>query len=283
MKVLVTGASGFIGQHLVAGLLQKGIEVSVTASSAERLQQCAWYEQVTPFVFNLSTETDENLYEYFERPDKLIHLAWQGLPNYQSMFHLEENLPQHIDFLSNLIKNGLPDLTVTGTCFEYGMKEGCLSEEQYPEPTNPYALAKDTLRKYLVQLQQHHAFQYKWVRLFYMYGKGQNERSILAQLDQALAKGERIFNMSGGQQIRDYLSIEEVCKNMTSIALQDQEQGIINCCSGKGISIQQLVENRLLELGKEITLNLGYYPYPDYEPFAFWGDSTKLNRILSRD
>src|SRR5205085_3838924 len=123
-------------------------------------------------------------------PDLAIHLAWEGLPNYKSAFHEEVNYPRHLAFLSNLLRNGLKDLSVTGTCFEYGMQEGCLTEDMPCYPANPYARAKDRLRTSLEQLQAEYDFVLKWIRLFYMYGKGQHPNSLLSQLDKALAAGE---------------------------------------------------------------------------------------------
>src|SRR5213078_1068962 len=131
--------------------------------------------------------------------------------------------------LENIIKNGLKNLTVTGTCFEYGMKSGRLSETMMPEPANPYALAKDELRKSLENLQRSESFSLKWIRLFYMYGKGQNTASLMAQLDTAIAKGDKIFNMSGGQQVRDYLPVEKVAEKIVAVSLQEKVTGIINC------------------------------------------------------
>ena len=76
--------------------------------------------------------------------------------------------------------------------------------------------------------------------------------------------------MSGGEQIRDYLPIEDVARQLFRIFKSD-ESGIFNVCSGEPISIRQLVENRIQERNSSIRMNLGYYPYPDFEPMAFWG------------
>jgi len=114
-----------------------------------------------------------------------------------------------------------------------------------------------------------------------MYGKGQSPKSILPQLDKALDKNEQIFNMSGGEQLRDYLPIDKVAEYIIKISLQDKFTGIINCCSGKPISIRNLVENHLKKRNKSIKLNLGHYPYPNYVPMAFWGDNTKLKSIIN--
>jgi dTDP-6-deoxy-L-talose 4-dehydrogenase (NAD+) len=211
----------------------------------------------------------------------LIHLAWQGLPNYKEQFHLEKNLPTHAAFLKNMVDNGLQNLAVTGTCFEYGMKEGCLHEEIESDPQNSYALAKDKLRMMLENLQKNKQFNLQWIRLFYMYGKGQNPNALLSQLEIALERGDSTFNMSGGEQLRDYLPIEKVAEYIVKIALQSKINGIINCCSGVPVKVKTLVDNYLLENKKNIRLNLGYYPYTDYEPMAFWGDNTQLKKILT--
>jgi nucleoside-diphosphate-sugar epimerase len=279
-KILVTGATGFIGNYVIRELLNKNHQVIATSSSAEKARQQSWYDKVNYLPFNLAADFSTiNLYQYFNQPDLLIHLAWEGLPNYKAAFHLEENLPRHVDFLTNLLSNGLADLTVTGTCFEYGMKEGCLNEEMPADPANPYAKAKDALRKKLQEYQHSRSFNFKWVRLFYMYGKGQNPNSLLSQLDKALEEGKESFNMSGGEQVRDFLPVEAVAMYITEIALQKEVTGIINCCSGVPVTVKKLVQDYLKRKNKNITLNLGYYPYPDYEPMAFWGDNRKLKMI----
>ncbi|RZK74701.1 MAG: NAD-dependent epimerase/dehydratase family protein, partial [Pedobacter sp.] len=168
-------------------------------------------------------------------------------------------------------KAGIKDITVTGTCFEYGMKEGALSASMDADPQNPYAIAKDSLRKFLQQLQSGSDFRLKWLRLFYMYGKGQSEKSILSQLDLALESEAKSFNMSGGEQLRDYLPVETVAEKIVSYALDAEADGIFNVSSGQPITVKELVENHLAKSGRSIALNLGYYPYPDYEPMAFWG------------
>jgi nucleoside-diphosphate-sugar epimerase len=279
MKVLVTGATGFIGFHVINNLLKRKVEIIASSTSEKKAQTQSWFSDVSFVPHHLGKEENENLFEKFRRPDVVIHLAWQGLPNYKSLFHFEENLYQHYFFLKNLIANGATDITVTGTCFEYGMKSGCLTEGMDTDPTNPYGLAKDALRRFLQQLQQEHSFLIKWVRLFYMHGQGQNPKSLLAQLESALQRGDRSFNMSGGEQVRDFLPVEEVAENIVNIALQKETIGIINCCSGQPVTVKQLVQNYIQQSGKSIELNFGYYPYPDYEPMEFWGSNEKLRSI----
>ncbi len=283
-KILVTGATGFIGNYVIKELLKNNCQVIATSLNEEKAKAGSWFSQVKYIPFDLKHFDDgTNYYSFFEEPDAMIHLAWEGLPNYKDTFHYEENLPRHLALLTNLINNGLTNLTVTGTCFEYGMKEGCLGEEMDCEPANPYAIAKNELRIQLQLLNANFPFNLKWIRLFYMYGDGQSVKSLISQLETAFENNEPVFNMSGGEQERDFLPVEEVAANIVKIAVQNKVQGIINCCSGKPVTVKAFVENYLREKSKSIKLNLGYYPYTDYEPMRFWGDTNKLNLIKNND
>jgi dTDP-6-deoxy-L-talose 4-dehydrogenase (NAD+) len=222
-KVLVTGATGFIGNYVIRELLQYNCEVVATSASEVNAAKQDWYPAVTykALDFNGLSEK-ENYFNFFNQPDIVIHLAWEGLPNYQALFHFEENLWKHYRLLKNLIHNGLEDITVAGTCLEYGFKEGCLLENMETGPSNAYSIAKDTLRKFLQQLQQVHPFSLKWVRLFYMFGKGQNPKSLFSMLDRAIENNQESFPMSGGEQIRDYLPVQMVAQYLRAIALQQE-------------------------------------------------------------
>jgi len=281
MKVLVTGAAGFVGRHVIPELLKRGHDIIAVDSNLEKAKELPWYKKVTFHANDIYDATLDPAGE-FGVPDVMIHLAWPGLPNYKELFHFERNLPNDYNFIKKMIIAGVQHVLVTGTCAEYGMQNGQLSEETITLPSNPYGLAKDTLRKFLQTLQKKDPFILQWVRLFYMFGTGQNPQSILAQLDKAIDNKDAIFNMSGGEQLRDYLPIEEVAKNLVLLIEHPECSDIINCCSGKPISIRNLVEKRIAERGGNIKLNLGFCPYSDYEPMAFWGSRNKLNSIIEK-
>ncbi len=283
MKVLVSGATGFIGNYVIIELL-KWNDIEVIATSLDpitKVNNKEWFKDVKYKAQDLN-EDKENYFTFFENPDLLIHLSWQDLPNYNELFHIERNLYTNYNFIKNMIQNGLKNLSVIGTCLEYGMQEGSLSEEMPTNPITAYGLAKDTLRKFIEELKKKFEFKFKWIRLFYIYGRGQNPKSILSQLDQALKNNEEVFNMSKGDQLRDYLPVEKVAEYIVQISLQNKINGIINCCRGDPVSIKELVKNHLKKRKKSIKLNLGYFNYPDYEPMAFWGDTRKLNSIIQK-
>jgi len=282
MKIIVTGATGFVGRHVIPELLCRRHNVIAVARNLNRAKEMPWYKKVVFFSCDIHDPMLESV-KIFGVPDAIIHLAWSGLPNYEDLFHFEKNFPADYLFLKHMIVAGTKKVMVTGTCLEYGMQSGPLSEETVTKPSTPYGLAKDTLRRFLQAFMAKHPFTLQWVRLFYIYGPGQNPNSLLAQLDNAIDNGDKVFNMSGGEQLRDYLPVEEVARYLASLIEHHECSDVINCCSGKPISVRRLVEKRIAERGAKIKLNLGYYPYPDYESMAFWGCRNKLDAIMGKN
>lgn len=276
MKIAVTGASGFIGRAVLAELSRRGIAAVACSRSGIGAHPSAGHRTVALDLHEASADA----YERLGRPDTVIHLAWSGLPNYCSLHHVDSELPAHYRFLSCLVESGLESLVVAGTCFEYGMQSGPLGEDLPTRPENPYGFAKDALRRELEFLKASRPFALTWARLFYLYGEGQAETSLLPQLRYAVTRGERVFNMSGGEQLRDYLAVEEAARLLVSLALARCDAGAVNVCSGRPVSVRRLVEGWIRDYGWAIELNLGHYPYPEYEPMAFWGERRKLDTIL---
>ncbi|UST65570.1 NAD(P)-dependent oxidoreductase [Pseudomonas moraviensis] len=279
MKVLVTGATGFVGRHLVAALLERGCEIRAVARNAETARSMPWIDDVE-FVSADIHAADLNVVALTEGIDALVHLAWPGLPNYRALFHFEHNLMADYRFIKSAVEAGVQQVLVTGTCFEYGMQSGPLSESTEPRPSNPYGLAKHTLHLFLQNLQQERPFTLQWARLFYLHGEGQNPNSLLAALDRAIDSGEPTFNMSAGEQLRDFLAIETAASHLAAILHQRDFAGVVNCASGQPVSVRALVEQRLRERGAALDLNLGHYPYPTHEPMAFWAVVERLQQLI---
>ena len=279
MNVLVTGATGFVGRHLVAALLARGCAVRAVARNVETAASMPWINDVE-FVAADIHAADLDIAALTDGIDVLAHLAWPGLPNYRALFHFEHNLMADYRFIKGAIEAGVKQVLVTGTCFEYGMQSGPLSESTAPQPGNPYGLAKHTLQLFLQNLQQEKPFTLQWARLFYLHGEGQNPNSLLAALDRAIDAGEASFNMSGGEQLRDFLPIASAADYLAAILHQRDFNGVINCASGQPVSVRALVEQRLRERGTALNLNLGHYPYPSHEPMAFWAVTERLQQLL---
>jgi len=236
---------------------------------------------VPKIQLNINLEQDRNNINGADY-DLLIHLAWGYLDNYKSLMHLESEYLHQFAFLKKLINDGLSNITILGTCFEYGLQSGALIESMPANPMSSYGIAKDTLRRSLELVCSDNGVNFKWLRLFYIWGKDQPERTLFGQLNRAIERGDTVFPLSGGEQLRDYLEINEAVERIISLALQNNTQGVINCCSGIPISIRNLVEQYLMQLGSpEVKLEWGAFPYSEYEAMAFWGDAKKMNDILN--
>jgi hypothetical protein len=143
-------------------LLQHDVEV--VALCRDRASLTGWQERVEVVELDHASPP-EQAYALMGRPDVLLHLAWQGLPNYQSLHHFEQELPRQYAFLRQLVAEGLPALVVAGTCFEYGLQSGP-GMTHVPQPVTPYALAKHTLHQQLHFLARQTGLSLSWARLF---------------------------------------------------------------------------------------------------------------------
>ncbi len=276
-KVLVTGATGFLGYHIINSLLNRDIDVIATANdSIETAKSYQWYPLVKYIPFDILS--DQNITaEDFDNPDGIIHLAWYGLPNYNETYHITKNEAYSKKFLNQLIESGLRSIAVSGTCFEYGNKEGCLNESMLVEPVNQYAIAKDNIRKCL---ENNSIINLTWGRFFYIYGRYQSNKSLTGQLQTAIAKGERVFNMSPGDQLRDFIEVDKAAEIFIDIFLNGKNNGVVNICSGKPVKVLDFVKAYLLKQNYDMELNAGYYPYSQFEPMHFWGSVDKMNQLI---
>ena len=277
MKIAVTGATGFIGRHLISNLIKSENKIVVIVRS--KSLELNNFKEIDKVYMDLSDLPKENLFEKIGKPDVLIHLAWNNVSNFKSLHHYEKELVIQYSFIKKIIEDGLDSILISGTCFEFGLMDGELSESQIPNPVTPYGFAKNTLRHKLEFLKNKLDFKMTWARLFYMYGEGQSKKSLLSQLETAVNNGELEFNMSEGKQIRDFMNVTNVADQIARLAYLKEDIGIINICTGLPISVLELVKKHLKKNNWKIKLNLGYYPYPDYEPMAFWGDNSKLKSL----
>jgi dTDP-6-deoxy-L-talose 4-dehydrogenase (NAD+) len=285
-KVLVTGATGFIGRHVVKALLARGFAVRAVARDIDKARSMPWFSDAQADVEFVAADIHgqgTDVRALCQGVDALVHLAWPGLPNYAGLFHFEVNLPADYAFIKAVVQGGVRQVLVTGTCFEYGLQSGPLSESTPAQPTNPYGLAKNTLRLFLEALSRTEPFTLQWARLFYLHGEGQNPTSLLASLERAIAAGDTQFDMSPGDQLRDYLPVERAAGYLATLVEHPECGGIFNCSSGQPVSVRGLVEDQLRQRGVSMQLNLGHYSYSPHEPMAFWGINHRLQRLTGAD
>jgi len=275
VRVALTGASGFVGRYAVRELISRGIEVIAIS----RHPDTPISARVTPIALDIGA-ADADVFHRIGRPDVLLHLAWDGLPNYRAATHLTIELPRQITFVDACVDAGLRRMIVAGTCLEYGMQSGCLDESMPAMPTTAYGEAKNRLREHLERRVAEDGLHFAWARLFYLYGSGQAPSSLYSQLRSAVEGGANEFRMSPGDQRRDFLPIGTAVARLCSLALNAPDAGVVNVCGGIAKPVASWVQQWLGEWGAHLALKLGEHPYPEYEPHAFWGSTVKMHALL---
>lgn len=277
MRIAITGATGFVGQHVLNALKLTDADIAVVLRpGSKRRIESGDIEVVSLDIADCGPDPFARL----GRPDTLIHLAWDGLPQYQSQRHIDAELPIQKAFLHSCIRSGLKHLVVTGTCLEYGLQSGQLDEALLTMPVTSYGRAKDSLRSELERLQPHYRFGMTWLRLFYLFGPGQAATSLYSQLKSAVDRLDTSFAMSPGDQVRDFMPVEEAALSIANIGLRAIDGGTVNLCSGHPQRVVDVARGWLREWNASLELKTGHFPYPAYEPLDFWGSRAKLDDLL---
>ena len=276
MKIAITGATGFIGQHVRNVLAKTDNDVVLVVRHVERVGDKSAREEIV--VADLS-QARTDWFELFGRPDVVLHLAWGGLPNYMDYYHVDVELPTQLRFLTALINSGLKKLVVTGTCYEYGLSSGALSEDQETNPNTPYGIAKDRLRKELFELRSTQHFDLTWARIFYPYGEGQSERSIYSQLTRAISNNEKEFAIGSGTQMLDFIQVTTVAKALLAFVTEIKGIGLINVGSGDPQTVIEFVERLICRFESNIVPKVGVINDREYESISFWSDNNLLDSL----
>jgi nucleoside-diphosphate-sugar epimerase len=274
--VAVTGAEGFVGRHVVDRLLAKpDIEVIRIVRPGSRTASRDESRAVSLDVLGQDIE----LGQLPIGVDVLVHLAWSGLNDFRSDVHLDQ-VRAHERFLQAWLESGVRRIVGVGTCLEYGLIEGEMTETMPTDPVIAYAQGKSALHDALEELVARFGASCSWARVFYPYGDGQQPKSLWSSLQSAIARGDATFPMSGGEQVRDYLHVDEVGSILASLALLNEAIGVVNVCSGQPVVLRDLIEGWIADREAAIRPQLGVFPYPDYEPMKFWGSRSKLDQSL---
>ena len=277
MKIAITSATGFIGRHVRNALAKTDHDIVLVVRRSEKAGEITVHETIV--TADLHQERTD-WFELFGKPDAVLHLAWGGLPNYMDEYHVEVELPMQSKFLSTLIDSGLKKLVVTGTCYEYGMSSGALSEDQETNPNTPYGIAKDNLRNELFELQQRKNFDLTWARIFYPYGEGQSESSLYSQLKNAILSNQE-FLMGNGRQVLDFIQVEKVASSLLSLLTSCMNLGVVNIGSGKPQTVAAFVQEQILIFQSDLVPSFGSIPDREYESVSFWSDNSRFDSLVN--
>ena len=274
MKILVTGANGYIGRHVVSALLDKGCEVLACDIQIDDIDSRA-----KSVVFDLFNLPDCNLYEHFECPDVCLHMAWRNGFIHNSSTQMGD-VSAHYNFMTKIVEDGLKHLAVMGTMHEVGYWEGAIDENTPCNPISMYGIAKDALRRSMIQFTKINHCVLQWLRCYYILGDDKKNSSIFCKILQAAENGQKIFPFTSGKNKYDFITVDKLAMMIASVVMQSNIVGIINCCSGTPISLAEQVETFIRDHNIDIRLEYGAYPDRPYDSPIVYGDNTKILEVL---
>lgn len=273
--VLVTGANGYIGRHVVKALLDMGCNVNAADIRFDGVDERATCIEANIF------DSDETIYEKTGRPDVCVHMAWRDGFVHNSDAHIVD-LPKHYTFIENMLKGGLPQIVTMGTMHEVGYWEGAIDENTPTNPSSLYGISKNALREITKFQAQKYGACWQWLRAYYIFGDDLKGNSIFSKIARAELEGKETFPFTTGKNLYDFITVEELSRQIAVCAMQQEVDGIINCCTGNPISLGEKIESYIKEKGYKIKLEYGAFPDREYDSPGEWGDPTKINKIMAQ-
>lgn len=272
LKILVTGANGYLGQGIVRIILNNGHCVVATDFNTQFVDERA--ERIACNLFEV-----DNPYSFFGEPDVLLHLAWRdGFVHYSSA-HIDD-LPKHYAFIKKMVDGGIQQVAVMGSMHEIGFFEGSINESTPCHPTTPYGIGKNALRDLTQMICKQKNIVFQWLRGYYIVGNSKFGSSIFSKITAAVDEGKTEFPFTLGQNQYDFIDYPDFCAQVAAVVGQKNEQGIINICSGKPEKLADRVERFIKENDYRIKLQYGAFPDRPYDSKAVWGNDTKIRKIM---
>lgn len=272
MKILVTGANGYLGQGIVHSILKNGHTVIVADFKTNNIDERA--EKIDCNIFEI-----ENPFQYFTEPDVLLHLAWRDGFVHYSDSHIND-LPKHYAFIRKMANSGIKQIAVMGSMHEVGFFEGSINENTPCHPTTPYGIGKNALRDLVQLVCKQNNIVFQWLRGYYIVGNLKYGSSIFSKIASAVKEGKKEFPFTLGQNQYDFINYSDFCNQVAAVVNQKREHGIINICSGKPEKLADRVERFINESGFDIKLQYGAFPDRPYDSKAIWGDNKKIQKIM---
>ncbi|MDO7787424.1 NAD-dependent epimerase/dehydratase family protein [Desulforamulus aquiferis] len=283
-RVLVTGAGGFIGSHLVNRLAFDGLKVGALIRGRcrkEIIKPDPNINYISSDVLNFSKLGKE--VKSF-RPHLAFHLAgtrplggaWGTIQQaYQN------NLTGTLNVLQALQENGCRAVIVVGSTSEYGPGPAPYKENQACQPSTAYGSSKQAATQLALLVAKMFGMPITVIRPTLVYGPGQGEKLFLSQLIKSLLANQP-FAMTGGEQYRDFIYVDDVIEALWLAAATERGQGgVYNIGTGASITLREAANIVADQLGKAELLKVGVIPYSRDEQFAYCVDSTRAREILN--
>lgn len=273
MKILVTGANGYLGRGIVKQLLDDGMQVIATDMRIDSVDERA--DAIESDLFAI-----ENPFQYFKQPEVVLHLAWRDGFIHNSDAHIND-LPKHVYFLESLAQEGVKMISVMGSMHEVGFHEGSINENTVCHPMSYYGIAKDALRNATKLICRQNNILFQWLRGFYIVGNSPCGSSVFSKIVQADLENKKEFPFTLGQNQFDFIDYDKFCLQVASAVEQQEIVDIINICEGKPEKLADRVERFIEENGLKIKLQYGAFQDRPYDSKAVWGDSGRITMIMN--
>ena len=281
MRVLITGAGGFIGSHVVRKVLLDGHTVTAVlkpGESSERLSACL--DSISLFRCDLSDGEAVRGLVAEAQPEKALHLAWYVETG--KYWQARQNLDcvrMSLSLAQALAEAGCSRFVGAGTCAEYDWKHGVLSEEGTPlRPQSLYGVCKNATREILEAFSAQAKMSFAWTRIFLLYGPMEAKERLVPYVVLTLLRRE-VAKCTRGDQMRDFLYVEDAASAIWAVAKSDL-CGPVNVGSGQAIQVRTLVETVARYLQLEENLALGALPSDPQEPPLVSADVHRLASVV---
>lgn len=276
-KVLLTGATGFVGRQVFEALLAHGREIRlvVRAGDQRKVDYTGRAESIVT-TSDLFSETPAWWERTCKGIDLVIHVAWYAEPGkyLQSECNID-CLAGTLNLAKACVHSGVRRFVGVGTCVEYDLTLGYVSTQTPLNPNTPYAAAKAATFLALSRYLPSAGVEFAWCRLFYLYGEGEDERRLVPYLRSRLAAGQPA-ELTTGTQIRDFMDVRQAGQMIADAALSNH-QGPINICSGTPITVRKLAEQIADEYGRRDLLHFGGRPDDIGDPPCVFGIKEGVN------
>jgi dTDP-6-deoxy-L-talose 4-dehydrogenase (NAD+) len=259
-RVVLTGATGFVGRQIHRWLADAGHEVTVVLrpGSEERLIVPVDRQALLTSA-DLFAESEEWWKTALTGVDAVVHCAWYVVPGkYLDASENFDCVSGTLCMARGAAAAGVRHFIGVGTCFEYLLS-----------PATLYAACKLSVYHMLTQFFTKQGTNFSWCRLFYLFGEGEHPARLVPYVRERLGKGE-VARLSAGTQRRDFLDVVQAGAMIANVVATGQS-GAINICSGKSITIRQLVEAIADEYGRRDLLEFGTAAIHPSDPAAVVG------------
>jgi len=235
-KIIVTGASGFIGRACVKQLLDQGdfeIHAVSRKKSKNIFKNLFWYQ-----IDLFDTKQIQDFCREV-KADYLLHLAWDvSEKNYNSTHHYDW-VAVSVNLVKSFVKQKGERVLISGTCDEYDWNCKNCSEKSPIEPRNIYGIAKNRLRQLLEPYTKQHKVSFVWGRIFFAYGPYENPKNIIPYIIRNLKNNLDVEIMKKGD-VRDYIYVDDVASALGAL-IESDIQGVVNISSDRPLKIKELV------------------------------------------